>query len=111
MILKGITVKLYEKRQTGTDSFNRPIYNEMPVEIDNVLVGQPADTEVTDMLNLTGRKIVYVLGIPKGDTHDWEDKKVEFWGTAFRTVGIPVQGIEDLIPMSWNKKVKVELYE
>lgn len=111
MILKGITVKLYEQEQTGTDPFNRPIYKETPTDVKNVLVGQPEETEVLDTLNLTGRKAVYVLGIPKGDTHDWEDKKVEFWGLTFRTIGMPVQGIEEMVPLSWNKKVKVERYE
>lgn len=111
MVLKGITIKLYEQQQTGTDSFNRPIYEETPVDVENVLVGQPDESEVLDTLNLTGRKVVYVLGIPKGDTHDWEDKKVEFWGMAFKTIGMPVQGIDDLVPLSWNKKVKVERHE
>lgn len=111
MILKGIKIKLYEQEQTGPDPFNRPIIEETPVDVENVLVGQPAESEVLDTMNLTGRKIVYVLGIPKGDQHDWTDKKVEFWGQAFRTVGIPEQGIEDLVPLSWNKKVKVERYE
>lgn len=111
MILKGITVKLYEQTQTGTDPFNRPIIEETPVNVENVLVGQPAEAEVLDTLNLTGRKVIYVLGIPKGDTHDWEDKKVEFWGLTFKTIGMPVQGIETMVPGSWNKKVKVERYE
>jgi len=111
MILKGITIKLYEQQQTGTDPFNRPINEETPVDVENVLVGQPAESEVLDTLNLTGRKVIYVLGIPKGDTHDWEDKKVEFWGMTFKTIGMPTQGIEDMIPLSWNKKVKVEHYE
>ena len=37
-LIKGITIKLYEKTQTGTDGFNRPIYKETPVDIENVLV-------------------------------------------------------------------------
>ena len=35
---------------------------------------------------------------------------VEFWGQKFRTYGDVVQGIENLIPLCWNKKVKVEKY-
>jgi len=111
MIIKGITVKLYEHQQTGTDPFNRPVYEDTPVDVENVLVGQPTEAEVLDTLNLTGRKAVYVLGIPKGDLHDWEDKKVEFWGLTFKTIGMPIQGIEEMVPLSWNKKVRVERYE
>ena len=111
MIIKGITIKLYEHQQTGTDPFNRPVYEDTPVDVENVLVGQPTEAEVLDTLNLTGRKAVYVLGIPKGDQHDWEDKKVEFWGLTFKTIGMPIQGIEEMVPLAWNKKVRVERYE
>lgn len=109
-MIKGITVKLYQKTETGTDAFNHPVYTETAIEVENVLVGQPSSTEVLDTLNITGRKAIYTLGIPKGDTHDWEDKTVEFFGRKFRTIGIPVEGIESMIPLSWNKQIKVEVY-
>lgn len=115
-MIKGITVKLYTQTQTGKDALNRPVYAETAVEVENVLVGQPTSTEVLDTLNLTGRKAVYTLGIPKGDVHDWADKKVQFmdapWnGMTFRTIGAPIMGIEDMIPLRWNKQIKVEAYE
>lgn len=109
-ILKGITVTLYEKTQAGTDGFNRPIYTEDPVQVENVLIGQPDTEEVLDTLELTGKKIVYTLGIPKGDTHVWTDRKVGFFGDTFHVISEPEQGIESMIPLDWNKKVKVERY-
>ena len=111
--MKGITVKLYERTQSGADAFNRPIYTELPVDVANVLVA-PADTggqELLDALNLTGRKAVYTLAIPKGDTHSWEGCRVDFFGESWRVVGIPTEGVEDLIPLAWNKKVQVERIE
>lgn len=48
------------------------------------------------------------MGIPKGDTHDWEDVIVEFWGKRWRQYGRIIQGIEDLVPLDWNKKITVE---
>lgn len=107
----GITIKLYTKAKTGVDGFNRPIYTETALDVDNVLVGEPSADDISTELNLTGKKIAYTLGIPKGDANDWTDKKVEFFGQTFRTFGTPTQGIEDLIPLSWNKKIKVERYE
>ena len=65
---------------------------------------------ITDQ-DLQGKREVYQLAIPKGDTHEWRNRKVEFFGKTFRTVNIPEEGIEDLIPLDWNKKVKVERYE
>jgi hypothetical protein len=76
-----------------------------------VLVSSPSAQEVTDTLNLTGRKIEYILGIPKGNTDEWENQIVEFFGHKFISFGIPEQGIEENIPLSWHKKVKVERYE
>lgn len=109
--LHGITITLYERTQSGTDPFNRPVYTESPVEVGNVLIGEPSAQEIVDTLNLTGKKLAYTLAIPKGDTHEWKDRTVEFFGERFRTIGEPTQGIDGLIPLDWNMKVKVERYE
>lgn len=108
--MKGIPIVLFNEVEIGVDDFNRPIYSETSETIQNVLIEPLSDAEVVDSLNLTGRRAVYRLGIPKGDQHDWEDKKVQFFGQTFRTIGIPLEGIEDLIPLEWNKKVTVERY-
>ena len=109
--LHGIPVILYEKQKTGTDPFGRPEYSEVPVTVENVLVGQPTSEEIVDTFELTGKKVVYTLGIPKGDTHVWTDRRVGFFGEIFHVIGKPVQGIEELIPLDWNKKVQVEQIE
>ena len=111
MGIHGIPIELAVKVQTGTDSFNRPVYDTEWVTVDNVLIGQPSTEEVTDELNLSGKRLDYLLGIPKGDTHDWEDTQVRFRGQVYQTIGAPTQGIESMIPLSWNKKVKVMRYE
>lgn len=36
---------------------------------------------------------------------------VEFFGRKWRTYGGVTEGIEELLPLAWNKKVKVERYE
>lgn len=108
--LKGITVTLYDKTQTGTDGFGDPVYQETAVDVDNVLVYPTSSTEVLETTNLYGKKAVYTLAIPKGDEHDWEDKKVSFFDEDWRTFGIPTKGIEDNIPLDWNTKVMVERY-
>ena len=109
--MKGITVTLYQKTQTDNDEFNRPIYTEEAIDIDDVLVAPVSATEVLDTLNITGKKAVYNLGIPKGDTHDWLDARVEFFGETWHTISIPQEGIESNVPTRWHKKVQVERYE
>lgn len=110
-MLRGMTVKLYEKRKIGTDGFNQPIFEETPVDVDNVLVSPEETSNVSTGQDLHGKKEVYILGIPKKDTHEWRDRRVEFFGRVFNTVGVPKEGIEDLIPLEWNKTVRVERYE
>lgn len=109
-MITGRTVILLEKQQTGVDAFNRPTYAEVPAEVENVLIAPLSDQEVLDTLNLTGRKAVYQLGIPKGDTHDWENQRVQFFGETWQVIGIPTEGQSELIPLFWNKKATVERY-
>lgn len=110
MKIKGITVTLYEKIQTGRDELNHPVYEEIPTQVDNVLIGEPTTADITSELNLNGKRLAYTLAIPKGDAHDWMNQRVEFFGETFKTYGYPTQGIEENIPLLWNKKVKVERY-
>ena len=110
--MKGITVNLYKRTKTGTDALNHPIYSEAPVSVDNVLVAPVSSQEVLDTYNLTGRKAVYQLAIPKGDTNEWAaGMKVSFFGKDWRIIELAEEGIEKLIPLDWNKKVRVERYE
>lgn len=80
-LIQGTTITLYTGNQSEV--------------VENVLIGEP---------NAGG----YTLGIPKGDAHDWTDRRIGFFGEVWRTVGTPVQGIEANIPLCWHKKVRVE---
>lgn len=110
-MIKGITILLLQKTQIGVDDFNAPVYSEEWVPVDNVLVGQPSSDDIVSDLQLYGKTLAYTIAIPKGDDHEWTDTKVQFFGKTFSTYGLPVEGIERMIPLSWNKQVKVELYE
>lgn len=109
-MLRGIDVILYERHKTGEDAFHAPVYEETPVTVRNVLVGEPDAAVVVSELQLTGRRLAYVLALPKGDDHDWANTAVEFFGQRFRTYGDVTEGIEAMIPLRWNRKVKVERY-
>lgn len=110
--MRGITVTLYDRTQTGVDALNHPVYTEEAVNVDNVLVAPAASAEVLEPYNLDGRRGEYIMAIPKGDTHEWTaGKKVGFFGAEWRIIELPEEGIEWLIPLGWNKKVRVERYE
>lgn len=108
--LKGITVMLVATVEVDQDPFGAPIYAEKMVPVEDVLVVPTLSDDVINQLTLTGKKAVYTLGIPKGDMNDWEDKEVVFFGKRWKTFGIPLEGIEEMIPLRWNKKVMVERY-
>jgi len=109
--IKGITVTLIDKTKNGRDDFGHPIYENTEIQVDNVLVVPASTEDVTNQLNLTGKKAAYTLGIPKGDQNEWKDREVRFFGGKWRTIGFPLEGIEAMMPLDWNKKVMVEAYE
>lgn len=114
-MLHGTTVTLYEQRQKGSDPFGAPIYTEEAVNVPDVLIGQPTEDEITTSTQLYGKVIRYMLAIPKGDKHDWQDKKVT-WTDAYgiqhvmKTFGFPITGIEENMPLRWHMKVRCEEY-
>lgn len=110
MSIRGITVTLINKQETGRDPFGEPIFEDVEIEVENVLVSPTSTDDIVNQLTLTGKKAVYTLAIPKGNTNVWEDQEVRFFGQKWRVFGVPLEGIEDLIPLSWNKKVMVERY-
>lgn len=111
--MNGVTIQLCVKTQIGVDELNHPIYKDEWVDVDNVIVGQPSQDDIQSTLSLNGKKVAYTLGIPKGDTHIWEDTEVilppPFNGT-YKTIGFSTVGIENLIPLDWNRKVHIERY-
>ena len=108
--LRGQTVALTVKTQSGTDSLGCPEYTETTVDVENVIVDPVSAQDLLDTLNLTGRRAVYTLHIPKGDANVWEDTTVRFWGRTWRTIGMPIAYMEELTPGEWNQKVQVERY-
>ena len=109
-MLKGITVTLINKIEIGKDPLGAPIYEDAEIEVENVLVSPTSTDDIVNQLTLTGKKAVYTLAIPKGDTNVWEDQEVRFFDKRWKVFGSELQGIEEMVPLDWNKKVMVERY-
>lgn len=109
-MIKGIDVILHEKVETGEDPFGRPVYEDTLITVGNVLATPASAEAVTEELNLSGKRLEYILCIPKGDTNTWEDRVVEFFGQTWKTFGGVQEWIESMVPLSWNKQVKVERF-
>lgn len=108
--MKGTTVQLVVGTVTDYDPFGNPVETEALVDVPDVLVGQPSTDDVTSSIQLYGKRIDYVLGIPKGDENDWINKTVYIWGEKFQTIGYPMTGEQENIPLRWGKNVKVQRY-
>lgn len=109
-MIKGITVTLHEKTQSGTDDFNRPIFTEVPVSVPNVVVAPVTAEAIIQELSISGKHLAYYLMLPKGDDHVWEDSRVSFFGADWHVFGYPEEWVDANIPGSWNKRYKVERY-
>ena len=109
---KTRTVILYNRVQVGEDEFHRPVYEEVPEEVHGVLIEPVSSDDVTNTQNLSGNNERHRLALPKGDTHVWENRRVSFYGRNFRTIGVPIEGIEENIPkqIPFHKQVLVERY-
>lgn len=113
-MIRGTTVTLYERVQTGVDGFKRPIYQDVPDEVENVLVS-PATmgtgAQILSVLQLDGKHPVYELAIPKEDRHNWEDRRVDIFGRPYRVCGTVAEYIEENVPGPWHRRCWVEAYE
>lgn len=109
-MIKGETVILIEKIKNGTDAFGAPIFTENEVEIKDVLIGNPSTDAIINELQLYGKRLIFVLGIPKGDNHNWQDTIVVIRGERFKTYGFPLTQTAANVPGRWNTQVKVEIY-
>ena len=106
----GITVNLINQVQTGTDPFGNPIFTPNTVSVQNVLVAPSSSDDIVDSTQLYGKKAVYTIAVPKGDTNVWENQIVEFFGHRWHVFSFPMEGIEANIPLSWNAKYYVERF-
>lgn len=108
--MKTMTVQLAVKTEGVPDPFGMPTETEQLIDVPGCLVGQPSTDDIAQTMEMYGKKIAYVVGVPKGDTNLWVDTDVIIWGERFRTIGYPETGIQGNIPLKWGQNVKVERY-
>lgn len=109
-LIKGGTVKLYEKTAAGTDATGAPVFKETPVTVKNVLISPVSSEDLVSDEQIRGKKQVCELHIPKGDAHKWENSRVEIRGQLWETFGFVQEYDQAMTPLDWNKKIKAERY-
>lgn len=110
-MIHGQTILIHNKTLTGQDPFGKDIFTETIESVDNVICEPASNDAIVTEWQMTGKKVAYILHIPKGDTHDWKDTIVDFNGESWKTYGDCLEWDASQTPLDWNKKVKVERYE
>lgn len=111
MWLNRTTVRVAAITETGVDAFHRPTTTKTWENVSGCVVGSPSSDDVTNEMNLTGKRIAYVILIPKGDAHNWENTEVEIGGEVFKTIGAPVRSFANLPNIPCDQRISVERYE
>ena len=73
--IKGITITLIDKVEIKKDPMGNPVYEDLEIEVDNVLVTPTSTDDITSNLELEGKKAVYTLAIPKGNANVWKKQR------------------------------------
>ena len=82
MEIRGTTVTLINKVETGKDLLNAPTYKETETQVENVLISPVSTDDAATAQNLFGKKAVYTFGIPKATQILWKTAKSGFSGAA-----------------------------
>lgn len=110
-LIRGITVTLINHIPNGENPAGEIIYKEEKKKVENILVAPASADDLINKQSLDGTKTIYTIAIPKGDKNHWEGQKVIFFGKTWKVFTEAMEGMEDMIPLSWNKKYLVERYE
>lgn len=109
-IIKGTTITLHQRVQTGVDGQNNPTYEEIPVQVKGVLICPVSTDDITGDVQSEGKRAEYELLIPKDCTLSFDGCIVEFYGARWEVFGFPLVWMAENTPGDWNRKVKVERY-
>ena len=106
--MKGETVTVLRRIQTGLDEGNNPVYETKPEPVGNVLVGAPNGENPGDSNRPDGIRIDANLYFPrdyKGDA--LRGQIIVVRGHEYKVVGDPFPVDGGMTPTEWNMTVPV----
>lgn len=107
-MIRGEEVTVIGRAVVGTDAFNAPIYEDVPLVVGNVLVSPGTAQEAPGENRESGALIRLTLYFPKSCTDDLYGKHVEVRGERFKVIGHPVRYATENVPGEWNLQVEAE---
>lgn len=111
--MRGETVSVEYKTESGRDRYNSPIYETAIKEVNNVLVAPGDVDQATQTLNRPeGVDVQYTLYFPKTyDGEMLERQRIFVRGKWLRVIGYPDRFDDINCPTEWNMVVKVSDYD
>lgn len=106
--MKGETITVMRRTQTGLDEGNNPVYEDVAEEVPNVLVGAPNGDNAGDSNRPDGIRIDANLYFPrdyKGDA--LRGQTIVVRGHPYKVVGDPFPVDGGMTPTEWNMTVPV----
>ena len=107
--LRGETVVVSYREQTGVDAFHSPVYKDVEMDVDNVLVEPGEAADVIESVRPDGTEVNYTLRFPKTfkEASKLENGKVKVRGQVIKIIGHPDYLDPEMCPTDWNMTVKV----
>lgn len=108
-LIKGETVVVYRREQTGVDPGNNPIYDWAETTVEDVLVAPGPRADVDDSNRPDGVEVSWNLHFPKTWTDSLRGAEVSVrGGPRSPVVGDPQGYTVPNTPGRWNRPVELE---
>lgn len=105
--MRGETVCVHARVQTGTDDLNDAVWEDVELEVDNVLVAPGASQDVVSSMRPDGVQVRYTLYFPKTFDGRLEHCSIDVRGERLDVVGSPRRFDKVNCPTEWWMVVEV----
>lgn len=108
-MIRGRTVTVVTKVQSGTDRFNDPVFAETSSDVQNVVI-QRGESSDLDATRPEGARVDFTLHFPKTYAGDLRGAEVILYGEfagRYKVVGEPYPYMVENTPTPWYMPVEV----
>lgn len=108
-MIKGETVVVHRREQTGVDPGNNPIYESTETEVEDVIVAPGPRSDVEESTRPDGIEVSWTLHFPKSWTDSLRGAEISVrGGPRSPVVGDPRPYTNANTPGRWNRPVELE---
>lgn len=109
--MKGETVTVLTRTQTGVDEGNNPTYEQSARNVSDVLVSPSDNADSSDAIRPDGVEIVLTALFPRTYAGSLRGSDVRVRGDLYHVVGDPIAVDGGMRPTRWNRTVNLSRSE